>query len=69
MSLLGSVDIRLLTAYLFGLIYFENTPFANFDDKTIFDKLAGWSSCLRKWVDDLRSIDRLLYEAEISKLD
>jgi len=39
MSLLGSVDIRLLTAYLFGLIYFGNTPFANFDDKTIFDKL------------------------------
>ena len=39
MSLLGSVDIRLLTAYLFGLIYFGNTPFANFDDKIIFDKL------------------------------
>lgn len=39
MSSLGSVHIRLLTAYLSGLLFVENTAFASFDDKTIFDKL------------------------------
>jgi len=39
MSSLGSVDIRLLTAYLFSFLCVDNTAFASFDDKTIFDKL------------------------------